>query len=217
MKKLIIPSNLITILLTLSILGCSSSSDVQDIIQDDIIQEDITEQEETFGDGDKDALLFMLEEEKLARDTYTFLGDLWAINQFNNIKQSEQTHMNAIVNLLENNDIQYTILPYGEFNNQELQALYDEFKTNGATSKAKALQIGATIEDLDIVDLQNFIDKMSNSSIVSVFKSLQCGSRNHLRSFVKAIENNGDTYTPQYLSSTEYSSIINDSQEKCNQ
>ncbi|RED47394.1 DUF2202 domain-containing protein [Seonamhaeicola aphaedonensis] len=118
---------------------------------------------------------------------------------------------------MENNDIEYTILPYGEFNNQELQALYDEFKTNGTTSKSKALQIGATIEDLDIIDLQNFIDKMSNSSIVSVFKNLQCGSRNHLRSFVKAIETSGDTYTPQYLSITEYSSIINGSQEKCGQ
>lgn len=216
MKNLFIASSLL-IILTLSFLSCSSGSDDQNILQDDILQDDITKQDETFGNEDKDALLFMLEEEKLARDTYTFLGDLWSINQFNNIKQSEQTHMNAIVNLLESNDIEYTILPYGEFNNQELQVLYNEFKTNGTTSKSKALQIGATIEDLDIIDLQNFIDKMSNSSIISVFKSLQCGSRNHLRSFVKAIEMSGDTYTPQYLSVTEYSSIINGSQEKCGQ
>ncbi|WP_282135500.1 DUF2202 domain-containing protein [Seonamhaeicola maritimus] len=165
---------------------------------------------------EENALLFMLEEEKLARDTYTFLSELWSLNQFENIKKSEQSHMNAVASLLDKNNIDYTILPYGEFNNQELQNLYNQFKIDGAINKSKALQIGATIEDLDIVDLQSFMDNISNVSIESVFKSLQCGSRNHLRSFVKAIEMNGDTYTPQYLTSDSYTAILTGSQEKCN-
>ncbi|TXG35128.1 DUF2202 domain-containing protein [Seonamhaeicola maritimus] len=165
---------------------------------------------------EENALLFMLEEEKLARDTYTYLSELWSLNQFDNIKKSEQSHMNAVASLLDKNNIDYTILPYGEFNNQELQALYNKFKIDGAINKSKALQIGATIEDLDIVDLQNFMDNISNASIESIFNSLQCGSKNHLRSFVKAIEINGDTYTPQYLTSDSYTSILTGSQEKCN-
>ncbi|RED47395.1 DUF2202 domain-containing protein [Seonamhaeicola aphaedonensis] len=87
MKNSFIPSSLLIIILTLSILSCSSGSDDQNILQDDIIQEDITKQDDTFSNEDKDALLFMLEEEKLARDTYSFLGDLWSINQFNNINK----------------------------------------------------------------------------------------------------------------------------------
>ncbi len=51
---------------------------------------------EPLNDSDKEALLFMLEEEKLARDTYEFLDNQWGINQFANIKKSEQSHMDAV-------------------------------------------------------------------------------------------------------------------------
>ncbi len=165
---------------------------------------------------EKDALLFMLEEEKLARDSYTFLGNLWSINQFYNIQKSEQKHMDAIENLLSQSKTEYNILPVGEFVNQELQSLYNQFKISGVINQENALQIGATIEDLDIVDLQDYIDGNSNPAIISVFESLQCGSRNHLRSFISAIENTGNTYIPQYLSQNEYNVIISDTHEKCN-
>lgn len=167
-------------------------------------------------DLDADALLFMLEEEKLARDTYTYLNDLWSINQFANIKNSEQTHMNAIENLLIQNDIEYTILPLGEFTNQNLQNFYNQFEVDGALSHDNALQIGATIEDLDIVDLQDYIDATFNTDLITVFKRLQCGSRNHLRSFVSAIENRGNTYSPQYLTQAELNYILEQNHEQCN-
>ena len=166
--------------------------------------------------ADKAALLFMLEEEKLARDTYMYLDNLWSSNQFANIKNSEQSHMNAIENLLIQYNVDYTILAIGEFENPELQDFYDLFVIDGAISLSNALQIGATIEDLDIVDLQDYIDASSNTALISVFGNLQCGSRNHLRSFVSGIENIGDSYTPQYLSQEEYEAIIAASREQCN-
>ena len=164
---------------------------------------------------DNAALLFMLEEEKLARDTYTYLGDLWNINQFSNIKKSEQSHMNAVIVLLDQYDISYSLLAYGEFNNPDIQKLYDQFIDYGSENRANALEVGANIEDLDIVDLAKFIDATTNSAMIQVFKSLQCGSRNHLRSFVNAIELSGNTYEPQYLTQEDYTLIINDSQEQC--
>lgn len=164
---------------------------------------------------DNAALLFMLEEEKLARDTYTYLGDLWNINQFSNIKKSEQSHMNAVIGLLDQYDISYSLLAYGEFNNPDIQKLYDQFIEYGSENKANALEVGANIEDLDIVDLAKFIDATTNSAMIQVFESLQCGSRNHLRSFVNAIELSGNTYEPQYLTQEDYILIINDNQEQC--
>lgn len=166
---------------------------------------------------DTNALLFMLEEEKLARDTYEYLDDLYGINQFSNIKLSEQSHMNAVAKLLDQYNIAYTILPYGEFKNQEMQDLYDQFVEKGQIDAMNALEVGATIEDLDIVDLDEFIEATSNTSIISVFESLQCGSRNHLRSFVRAIENSSETYQPQFLSIEAYNDIIDDTNEKCGQ
>ena len=172
--------------------------------------------DQTLIESDKTALLFMLEEEKLARDTYMYLDDLWSINQFSNIKNSEQTHMNAIEDLLIQNDIEYIILPLGEFENQALQDFYNQFVIDGAVNQANALQIGATIEDLDIVDLQDYTNATTNTSLITVFNSLQCGSRNHLRSFVLGIENGGNTYTPQFLTQEDYNSIISESNEQCN-
>jgi hypothetical protein len=165
---------------------------------------------------EKDGLLFMLEEEKLARDTYVYMYNLWGITQFNNIKDSEQSHMDAIVTILEQNGIEYTILPQGEFLNEDLQNFYDQFVINGQISSSNALQIGATIEDLDIVDLEDYISNTTNSVVIAAYESLQCGSRNHLRSFVSSIENNGETYTPQFLSVEEYNSILNGTHERCN-
>ena len=165
---------------------------------------------------DTDALLFMLEEEKLARDTYEFLDGKWGINQFANIKKSEQSHMNAIINLLEISGTPYTILPYGEFEDEGLQNYYNQFVESGQISLSNALQIGATIEDLDIVDLEDYIDNTTDTSLISVFESLKCGSGNHLRSFVSTIESIGDTYTAQFLTEEEYNQIISGSNEKCN-
>ena len=167
-------------------------------------------------ESDKEALIFMLEEEKLARDTYTHLDSLWSGNQFANIKNSEQNHMNAVENLLIKYNIDYKILPADGFANQDLKNLYNQFLIDGAVSRANAMQIGATIEDLDIVDLQRNIDATTNSDIISVFEMLQCGSRNHLRSFVSGIEISGSTYTPQFLTQDLYNTILSASHERCN-
>lgn len=164
---------------------------------------------------DKQALLFMLEEEKLARDTYSFLYTKWGINQFNNIKDSEQSHMDAIINLLQAYNVPYTLLPEGQFSVPALQDYYNLFVTNGSISSANALQIGATIEDLDIVDLEDYMNDTQNTSIISVFEKLQCGSRNHIRSFVKTITTSGATYTPLFLTVTEYNAILTTANEKC--
>lgn len=164
---------------------------------------------------DQKALIFMLEEEKLARDTYIYLDELWDMNQFANIQNSEQSHINAVANLLDGFGVEHTILPEGEFVNQGIQGLYDTFIEDGALSITEALKVGATIEDLDIVDLEEYLNATSNATIRSVYERLQCGSRNHLRSFVLALENVGSTYTPKFLTEVDYSQIINDSSERC--
>ena len=200
---------IIIILISFSFLqSCNDNNTIE------VIDEDVTEQ--VLGDEDKAALLFMLEEEKLARDTYSYLSNVWSINQFSNIKDSEQTHMDAIQNLLVKYNVEFTILPVGEFENKALQDYYNQFKLDGAVSKSKAFQIGATIEDLDILDLQEYIEATKNTSLIAVFENLECGSRNHLRSFVSGIVQLGDSYTPQFLTQNEYETIVTGSQEKCN-
>ena len=204
-----------------TIISCSDSNDdpsdpqIENSIDDDTI-DDVGDDVSTITEEDQDALLFMLEEEKLARDTYKFLNDYWGMVQFANIMQSEQSHMNAVETLLDAYDIEYEILEDGVFNNEALQAWYDQFVQDGIVDEVAALNVGATIEDLDIVDLEEHIQATTNSDIADVFLILQCGSRNHLRSFVQSIENLGETYTPQFLAQEEYETILEGSREQCN-
>lgn len=188
--------------------ACSNDSEDEYVV-DDFVENTIISQE------DSEGLLFMLEEEKLARDTYKYLYEKWNFNQFSNIKNSEQTHINAIENLLKKYKLSYSILPEGVFNNPELQALYDTFKVDGSKSVVEAIQIGATIEDLDIKDLEKYIIETENAQIRSVYQSLQCGSRNHLRSFTGSLVFYNATYTPQFLSLEEFNSIVTSPREQC--
>jgi len=159
----------------------------------------------------------MLEEEKLARDVYIYLEYKWNLNQFRNIKNSESTHMNAIASLLDKYGVRYTILSEGEFVSSALQSLYNELTVLGGQSSADALQVGATIEDLDIVDLKEYIQATDKVDIIEVYESLECGSRNHLRAFVRGITNSGDEYIPQFMTTEEYNSILSGSHEYCNE
>lgn len=187
----------------------TNCSDDDDQTTNPITGQSITE-------DDKEALLFMLEEEKLARDTYFYLDSVWSINTFANIKQSEQQHMDAVENLIKSYSISYQIAPMGVFQDTSLQNFYNQFIADGVQSKINALTIGATIEDLDIVDLGEFIAKTDNQNLIAVFQNLECGSKNHLRSFVKDIVNEGATYTPQFLTQTDYDLIINSPSAPCN-
>ena len=215
MKKLLITRVIPIIILSISLTFLyACNDDNNDIEYFEEIIDDPTNQSIT--ESDKEALLFMLEEEKLARDTYDYLDNLWSINQFANIRKSEQSHMDSVENLLKQANIAYTILPYGEFNNAGLQQLYDQFKIDGAQDISSALQIGATIEDLDIKDLQDYLDRTTHPDIIAVFENLQCGSRNHLISFVSSIENGDTTYTPQFITQVEYDLIIAGNHEQCN-
>ena len=165
---------------------------------------------------EKDALLFMIEEEKLARDAYAYLYEMWDVLQFQNIKKSEQSHMDAVESLLKFYEMEYTISEVGIFQNTELQNIYNSLIEKGETSLIDALIVGATIEDLDINDLDDWMLKIDNSDINAVFEKLQCGSRNHLRAFTNSLDIQEVSYTPQYITKAEYDLIIDSSNEQCN-
>lgn len=164
---------------------------------------------------EESGLIFMREEEKLARDVYLTLYEKWVQKIFNNIAQSEQTHTEAVRGLLEKYDITDPVTDdtVGVFANAELQTLYDQLVEEGSESLVAALRVGATIEDLDIKDLEDNLALTDNEDIAMVYENLQRGSRNHLRSFVSQLEAQGASYEPQYISEDEYESIISSEKE----
>lgn len=92
-------------------------------------------------------LEYMREEEKLARDAHLTLYDVWGVRTFQNISRSEQSHMDAILTLLNRYAIADPAVGngVGEFTNPELQALYDQLIATGSQSLADALKVGGAI------------------------------------------------------------------------
>jgi hypothetical protein len=163
---------------------------------------------------EKEGLLYMREEEKLARDVYLTFYDIWKLNNFYNISNSEQHHMDAIKNLLDKYGLNDPAAGkgIGEFTNSHLQGLYNQLVEEGSSSAKAALIVGGKIEEIDILDLQKYKAGTNKSDIINVYDNLIHGSENHLRSFVGTLSSKyGVTYEPQYLSEEEFNSIINSS------
>jgi len=156
-------------------------------------------------------LAYMREEEKLAHDVYLALYAATGLQSFQNIANSEQTHTDAVKNLLD----RYALPDpsagklEGQFSDPNLQALYDQLAAQGSQSLAEALKVGAAVEEIDILDLQTRMAQTTLADILLVYQSLEQGSENHLRAFTSRLLNQtGETYQPQYLSQDAYQAII---------
>lgn len=164
------------------------------------------------------SLLFMREEEKLARDVYNTLYTTWGIQTFSNITSSEQQHMDQIKLLLDRYALTDPALAPGKFTDPALQTLYTQLIARGNLSPDDALKVGAAIEEIDILDLQTRMAQTDNADIQWVYTNLMKASYNHLRAYTNILsQQTGETYQPQYLSAEQYQTIISSTNGNGNQ
>jgi len=165
---------------------------------------------------EKNGLVFMYEEEKLAFDVYTTLSEKYTVPVFKNISKSETYHMNMVLDLIKKYKLKD---PSGKakgiFENIELQKLYTDLVEKGSKSLIDALEVGATIEDVDIFDLERINGKTKNTELNKLYKLLICGSENHMRAFTGHLKFRKASYTQQFLSQERFNSIINGKHKKC--
>jgi hypothetical protein len=159
--------------------------------------------------SDREALILMREEEKLAHDVYLVLYHQWGATIFQNISRSEQTHTEAVKSLLDAYQIADPASgQLGEFTNPELQALYDELVERGSRSLTDALRVGAAIEEIDILDLQQRTAGTENSSVSRFFNNLLQDSFHHLNAFtITLLTQSGEAYQPQYMTMENYQAL----------
>jgi hypothetical protein len=156
-------------------------------------------------------LVFMREEEKLAHDVYLTLYEQWGQRTFANIANSEQSHTDAIKALLDAYGLDDPAAErgVGDFADPDLQALYDQLLAEGSASLDAALRVGAAIEEIDILDLEQRIGLTDEVEIIRVYENLIAGSENHLRACTSVSERQGGTtYQPDYLSQEAYDLIV---------
>ncbi|MCG8699219.1 MAG: DUF2202 domain-containing protein [Bacteroidales bacterium] len=161
-------------------------------------------------EAEKHMLIYMKEEEKLARDVYYAMHDKWKHRVFKNISRAEENHVAAVLNLIKRYKLGSTdIGAPGEFENEIFTNLYQQLVAQGNQSIQEAMKVGALIEELDIKDLQDELKLTDNTTITRVFNNLLNGSKNHLRAFDRQLKRMGVVYVPIYITQEEYDSIIN--------
>ena len=138
----------------------------------------------------KDMLFFIYQEEKVARDVYITLGNIYTNeNTFASIQLSEQRHIDSARGLCEKYGVSIEGVDeesVGNFVLPVLQELYDTCVSEGEKSLLDALKVGELIEITDIDDLEHASVGMPED-VVKVYDNLLEGSLSHLDAFTTAI------------------------------
>ena len=152
---------------------------------------EIVNQYEKFvlNDEVKADLAFMYEEEKLAHDVYTILGEKYPDTDiFLKIADAETRHMEAVKSLLDKYSLPVPVdNGLGMFNNVELQSLADELISKGEVSQEEALKVGQIIEIQDFSDIGDRLREDTPDDVKDIFQRLYLGSVNHLSAFSKEL------------------------------
>lgn len=165
---------------------------------------------ESLSESETAGILFIREEEKLARDVYIRLNELYSLRPFENIQKSEQLHMDAMLFLVN----RYRLTDpasseIGVFQNEELQELHDNLLLRGTAGKTDALMVGALIEETDIQDIRHELDNsVDNSDVRIVYENLLRASGNHLRAFVRVLKATGVEYKPAILDQATFDELV---------
>jgi hypothetical protein len=184
---------LLSVIIVISIVmlsSCSSSTKLTDI--------------------EKEGIQYVYEMEKVARDVYQYFYDKWGTAVQNVISGSEQNHMDIMKALIDKYNLDDTVESndHGNFNNADLQQLYNSLIESGSSSEVDALSTAAMIEEYDIVEINKYNSNTDKEDIVSAYNELTTGSENHLRVFVTKLKDNMVEYQPQYLSQQDYDRIV---------
>ncbi|MBE9549130.1 MAG: DUF2202 domain-containing protein [Proteobacteria bacterium] len=165
-----------------------------------------------------ETLVFMREEEKMARDVYLSFYEQLQLVIFTNIASAEQQHMDALKVLLDQYAIDDPVVDntVGAFTDPGLLALYESLLVNGFVGEIEALYVGALIEEIDIQDLIDAIAESDHTDVIQAYENLLQGSRNHLRAFVRNIESRGLIYEAQYMDQDQVDEILDNPMERKN-
>lgn len=159
-------------------------------------------------EGARSALLFQIDEERMALELYTAFGAKWALPPFSNIPKAETRHQAVLRQLAARAGLALPTAEAGRFDSEEVQKRYNALLALGLESADSALRVGAYVEEVDIADLNTMIGQADNAALKDVGAALKTASGHHLKAFVGALAARGITYTPQVLPADTYQALV---------
>ncbi|NPA88081.1 MAG: DUF2202 domain-containing protein [Epsilonproteobacteria bacterium] len=146
----------------------------------------------TITNNEKQALSYMYEEEKLAKDVYYTLGKMYPnLSVFNRIYNAEIVHETSVANVMKHYNLPLPVRgdEIGKFTNPHLQKLYNQLIALGKKSPVDALKAGIMVEVTDVDDLDKYLKTATSPDVIALFKFLRAGSYNHYNAFNWSLKN----------------------------
>lgn len=153
------------------------------------------------------ALLFQIDEERMARELFTSFGAKWGLRPFQSIPQSESRHEAVLRQLAMRAGVTAPATVAGRFASAEVQQRYDALLALGLESADSALRAAAFVEEQDIADLRALRATADSAELQEVVAVLERASGHHLAAFVRALTTRGVSYTPQVLAPDEFAAL----------
>ncbi len=141
------------------------------------------------GNSLEERINYIYQEEKLAYEIYTEMDNIYNKKVFENISRSEEEHMEAILTLANDLDINIYPLKYNQFTFDNLSKLKEKLVKLGKENINMAFEVGVKIEELDIIDLERLLLEGSKRENLT-YSNLLKASKNHLSAFKNNLMNN---------------------------
>ena len=159
---------------------------------------------------ERQGLIQMRQEMKLARDVSRALYNRWHNPVFLNSANAQQAQMDTMKTLLDKYGIADPVVDNtpGTFSDPHYTELYNSMVARGMASMESALSMGANLEDRAIFAMNSMMAVTDNDDIMAVYQNMMVSSQNHMRTFVGMMEGQGMSYNPQYISHDEMEQIM---------
>lgn len=177
---------------------------------------DPTNQTSGISTDEQKALVQIFEQEKLARDVYSQIGEKFGIKILKNAAIGKQKQMSLILDFMTLNQVAVAFDDaQGVFKSPELRENYSAFLTEGLGSLNNAFRVGAKMEDYNIYHIDKILATQTTGKLVLLLSKLSCSAGNELKTQVNMLVGNGEMFMPDYISVKLYRSIMHDNHEYC--
>jgi hypothetical protein len=154
-------------------------------------------------------VLYTYEGQRLARDLHSVLGELWQAPIFEDAESDSDLAVQAAALLLPRAGVTPPPQHPGSYTDPQLSELYVELTSEGSASMVSALEASATLEELNIIDIQTQLSKTDKADLQLVYRHLIEAGGHELWSFTRGIERfGGQPYQPRYLTPEGYADIL---------
>jgi len=154
-------------------------------------------------------LMYMHDQEKLARDLNRSFYFTWGEPIFASIAESEQRHMDILKSALDSYYLSALVETdeIGVFGAHHHKEAFAELIAQGEASLLGAYRAVGYLEEWDIDEFRDSIEFTQVQVLTNTYSNLLAGARNHLRVFASRSNSLGFAYTAQILNQSEVDAI----------